>query len=802
MYTFVQELRHGVRVLVKRPGFTLAAIVMLVLGIGVNVAIFSVVNTVLWRALPFAEPDRLVLIMESYQRNGQRVPNFIAPANYRDWNTQNHSFSEMAYYTFSTTARNLTGSGEPRKLEAMYVSDNLFQVLGTHALIGRTLQPNDAKVDTQSGAVLSYRLWQRQFAGDPNIVGKTIKLDDVDAEVIGVMPPSFEFPEPTVDLWLPHTLSPGQSGMRQAHYLHGVGRLKPGVTVEQADAELVAIAQRLREQYPEANENVSAIVTSLRDSIVGDMRRPLLLLMASAALVLLIGCANIANLLLAQAVSREKEFALRAALGARRSRLVRQLFTEILVLLTVGSGLGFLFAYWVVRYLVSLMPNDIAQATSATIDKRALLFAIAVSLLTGLLFGLVPALQWSKPDLNSTLKDGAGSSGPGRQRLRQLLVVAETALAIVLLTGAGLLVRSFVRLSKVDPGFVTEHVLTFEVPLPFAKYDDVTKRSAFFADLTHRLQTTPGIESAGVTFAVPLTKWGPGMTWITEQKGEPKVVPALPRTTDAGFFAALKVPLLRGRLFNDGDQLNSPKVVVITDRMARAAWPGEDPIGKRMKMGIESTPWLTVVGVVGDVRTLVTIAPFQIVYMPYTQSTAFQPQDVVVRTQVDPSSVMPAVREVVHEIDKDLPVANLRTMSGVMSAATARQRFNLLLMGFFAALAIVMAAVGLYGVMAYIVAHHTREIGIRMALGARPKAIFKLIIGHGMVLAAIGVVLGVAGGLALTRLMTSLLFEVKANDPLTFIVVSLGSVAVAFIACYVPARRAMKLDPLVALRHE
>jgi len=488
MYTFVQDLRHGVRLLVKRPGFTLTAIVMLVLGIGVNVAIFSVVNTVLWRALPFAEPDRLVLIMESYQRDGQRVPNFIAPANYRDWNTESHSFSDMAYYTFSTTARNLTGSGEPQKLEAMYVSDNLFHVLGAHALIGRTLQPNETKADTQSGAVLSYRLWQRQFAGDPNIVGKQIKLDDVDADVIGVMPPSFQFPEPTVDLWLPHMLTPEQSGIRQAHYLHGVGRLKPGVSVEQADAELVAIAQRLREQYPESNRNVSAIVTSLRDSIVGDMRRPLLLLMASAAIVLLIGCANIANLLLAQAVSREKEFALRTALGGRRSRLVRQLFTEISVLLAIGSVLGVLFAFWVVRYLVTLMPNDIAQATSATIDVRALIFAIAVSLLTGLLFGLVPALQSSKPDLISTLKDGTGSSRLGRQQLRKLLVVAETALAIVLLTGAGLLVRSFVRLSKVDPGFITEHVLTFEVPLPYAKYPDITKRTAFFAELTHRLQ--------------------------------------------------------------------------------------------------------------------------------------------------------------------------------------------------------------------------------------------------------------------------------------------------------------------------
>lgn len=803
MHSFVQDLRHGARMLLKRPGFTLTAILMLGLGIGVNVAIFSVVNSVLLRALPFAEPDRLVLIMEAFEKDNQRIPNFVAPANYRDWATQNHSLTDMAYYTFTTTARNLTDSGEPQKLEAMYVSDNLFQLLGTPALLGRTLQPHEATAETSSGAVLSYRLWQRQFAGDQGIVGKTVKLDGNDVDVIGVMPPSFEFPASNVDLWLAHVLTPSQAGTRQAHYLRAVGRLKPDVTVEQADVDLVGIAERLRAQYPESNGKVGAMVTSLHASVVGDIRRPLLLLMASAAFVLLIGCANIANLLLAQAVSRQKELVVRTALGAGRSRIVRQLLTEMIALVAVGGILGLLLAYWVVALLVSLMPDDIAQARSATIDLRALTFALGISLLTGFLFGLVPALHSSKPDLNSALKDGAVSGiGPGGLRLRKLLVMAETALAIVLLTGAGLLVRSFIRLNSIDPGFRTERVLTFEVPLPYAKYPDVTKREAFFTELTRRLQLTPGVEAAGATTVAPLKEWGASMTWITEQKGEPKVIPALPRAADTGFFGALKVPLLRGRLFNEGDRADTPGVVIISDRMARAAWPSQDPIGKRMKMGIETNPWLTVIGVVGDVRTLVTNTPFQIVYLPYAQTPVFPPEDVVIRTKVDPLSLAPAVREVVRQVDKDQPVANLKTMEQVMSTAVSRQRFNLLLMGLFAALAIVMAAVGLYGVMAYTVAHHTREIGIRMALGAQPKAIFKLIIGHGLVLALIGVVLGVAGGFALTRLMTSFLFEVKATDPPTFVAVSLGSIVVAFFACYVPARRAMKVDPLVALRYE
>jgi putative ABC transport system permease protein len=803
MQSMWQDLRYGVRMLLKRPGFTIAAILTLALGVGVNTAIFSVVNGVLLRSLPYTEPDRLVLINESFDQAGVRTPNVIAPANYLDWRAASHSFSDMAYYTFTTTARNLTGSGEPQKLEAMYVSDNLFQLLGAAPLLGRSFHAGEAQLDSSSGAVLSYRLWQRQFSGDPGIVGKNLKLDGGDVAVIGVMPAAFEFPDPKVDLWLAHVLGPQVSGTRQAHFLHGVGRLKQGITVEQADGELVAIAGRLRAQYPESNRNVSALVTSLRESEVGDIRRPLLVLMAAAGFVLLISCANVANLLLAQAASRQKEMALRMALGARRWRIVRQLLTEMIALAGSGGVLGLLLALWGVKFLVSLMPDTIAQAKSATVDVHVLIFALAVSLLTGLLFGLVPALHSSRPDLNEALKEGAGSGvGPARQRLRGLLVVAETALAIILLTGAGLLLRSFVRMSSIDPGFRTDHLLTFEVPLPFAKYPDTAKRAAFFDDLTQRLKALPGIESASATTIAPLKRWGGSMTWVTEQKDAPKVVGALPRVTNAGLFQTLGVPLLRGRVFNEGDRADTPGVVIISKSLAQAAWPGEDPIGKRMKMGIETNPWLTVVGVVGDARTLLTLKSYQIVYLSYTQSQAFPPQDVVVRTTGDPSTLAPAIRGAVRAIDPDQPVANLQTMNQVISTANARPRFNLLVMGVFAALAFVLAAIGIYGVMAYTVAQYTREIGIRMALGAQPGDVLKLIVGQGLVLALIGIAIGVAGAFGLTRLMKSLLFEVTATDPLTFVCVSMLLLVIAVLACYLPARRATKIDPVIALRYE
>ena len=803
MQTLWQDLKYSVRVLRQKPLFTVISILTLTLGIGATTAIFSVVNGVLLRSLPYAEPERLVLINEAFEQGGKRTPNVIAPANYLDWRTQNHSFTDMAYYTFSTTARNLTGSGEPQKLEAMYVSDNLFQLLGAPALVGRTFQASEAQLNTSSGAVLSYRFWQRQFSRDSSIVGKVLKLDGEDVAVIGVMPPSFEFPAPKVDLWLAHVLAPQAAGTRQAHFLHGVGRLKPGVAVEQADKELAGIAERLRAQYPESNRNVGAMVTSLQESVVGDIRRPLLVLMAAAGFVLLIGCANVANLLLAQAASRQKEMAVRTALGAGRWRIVRQLLTETIALAGTGGILGLLLAVWGVAFLISLMPDNIAQAKGARVDLRVLIFALAVSVLPGLLFGLAPALQYSKPDLNEALKEGAGSGiGPARQRLRGLLVVAEMALAIVLLAGAGLLLRSFIRINSIDPGFRTDHLLTFEVPLPAAKYPDVTKRAAFFDDLARRLQATPGVESVGATTTAPLKGWGAGMSWVTEQKGASKVIGALPRVTDAGYFRALGVPLLRGRVFNKGDRSDTPGVVIISDTMARVAWPGEDPIGKRMKMGIETNPWLTVVGVIGDARTLLTVSPYQIVYLSQAQTPSFPPQDVVLRTSVDPSSLAPAVREAVRAIDKDQPIANVRTMEQIISTANARQRFNLLLMSIFAALAFVMAAVGIYGVMAYTVAQYTREIGIRIALGAQPRHVLKLVVGQGLVLALIGVGIGVAGALGLTRLMTSLLFEVKPTDPATFVAVSLGLIAVTIFACYLPARRATKVDPIVVLRYE
>lgn len=801
--TVWQDLRYGVKMLMKDRSLTAAVVVTLALGIGVNTAVFSVINTVLLTPLPYAEPKQLVLVQESFEQNGRRAPNYIAPGNFFEWRAQNHSFTDLAYYTFSTTPRNLTGGGEPEKLEAMYVSDNLFDLLGVQSHLGRTFVAGEAKPGEESGAVLSYGLWQRRFGGDPSMVGKTVRLDGVEVTVIGVMPPFFEFPTRKADLWLAHALAPAAAGTRQAHYLQAVGRLKPGVTVEQADNELAAIAERMREQYPESNRYVGAMATPLEEEVVGDVRRPLLVLLAAAVFVLLIGCANVASLLLARAAARQKEIAVRTAIGAGRWRIVRQLLTESLVLAVAGGLAGLLLALWGVPLLVELMPDDIAQGKSAAVDLRVLGFALAASLLTGLIFGLAPAMYASKPDLNYALKEGSGiGQGVARQRLRGLLVVVEIAVSIVLLTGAGLLVRSFVLLNQIDPGFRADHLLTFEVPLPYLKYPDAAKRATFFAELTQRLQAMPEVEAAGVTTIAPLKSWGGGMTFITEQKGETRVVSALPRVTDGGFFQALGVPLIRGRLFDERDGANAPGVVIITEALAHTAWPNEDPIGKRLKMGIETNPWLTVVGLVSDTRTLLTTRQYPIVYLPYEQNSAFAPRDVIVRTKIEPLMLATAVREAVWAIDKEQPVAAVRTMEGIISESLGRERFNLLLLTTFAALAVVMAGVGIYGVMSYTVMQHTREIGIRIALGAQNWAVLKLFMGHGLTLTLAGVATGTAAAYGLTRLMASLLYGVKPTDPVTFGAVTVFLVSIAMLACYLPARRAAKVDPLVALRYE
>ena len=801
MQTLWQDLRYGVRMLRGKPGFTLVAVITLALGIGANTALFSVVNAVLLRSLPYKEPARLMTVWEAFL-NAPGVQNPVAPSNFIDWRDQNTSFEDMVAY--STGDASLTEAGGPEKAIALYTSDNFLNLLGVDPLLGRAFeqgeitQPGEMKV-----IVISHALWQRQFGGDTGVLGKEVKIDGNPVTIIGVMPPSFQFPSSSIDLWVPTMMSPPVAGTRQAHYLSVLGRLKSGVTEQQAQADLEAIAARLREQYPDSNRYIGATVISLHEHMVGDIRWPLLILLAATGFVLLISCANVANLLLARAGARYKEVAVRLALGAGRWRIIRQLLTESVLLSLLGGTAGLTLALWGVPFLISLTPANIAQAKAASVDSKVLIFTLAVSLLTAIIFGLVPALQATKLNLNEALKEGSREGGGGgRSWVRNTLVIAEISIALVLLSGGGLLIRSFARLSNVNPGFRTDHLLTFEVSPPYSKYADTGQRAAFYDELLQRVEGLPGVEAAGVVTSLPIKDDLGHMTYITEQPGAAKVVPALPRASSASYFRALGMPIVAGREFDAKDLPASTGVAIINEAMAQASWPGEDPIGKRMKMGVETQPWLTVVGVVKNIRVRLGMTPTPQVYLPYTQSPAFGPRDLVLRTRMEPESLSAAVRREVWAIDKDQPVADIKTMEQLLSASIERPRFNTLLFAIFSALALALAGVGIYGVMSYTITQSTHEIGIRMALGARPRDVLKLTMSKGLRLTVTGVVIGLFAAFALTRVMSSLLFGVSATDPLTFVLIALLLTGVALLACYVPARRATKIDPMVALRYE
>lgn len=801
METIWQDFRYGARMLRTRPGFAAVAVLTLALGIAANTTIFSVVNAVLLRPLPYKEPDRLMTVWEAFL-NAPGVQNPAAPSNFIDWRDQSTSFEEMVAY--STNPVSLTEAGEPEKATALYTSDNFLRLLGVEPMLGRGFargeitQPGEMKV-----IVISYGLWQRRFGGERGVLNKQVKIDGNPVTIVGVMPPSFQYPSSGIDLWLPTMMSPQVSGTRQAHYLRVLGRLKPGVTQQQAQAELDAIAKRLREQYPDSNKQIGVSLNPLHEQLVGDMRRPLLILLAATGFVLLIACVNVANLLLARASARHREIAVRLALGAGRWRIIRQLLTESALLSVLGGIAGLLLTLWGVPVLVSLTPANIAQAKSTSIDNRVLVFTLAVSLLTALIFGLVPALQATKPNLNESLKEGSRETvGGSRGWVRGTLVIAEIAMALVLLIGGGLLIRSFAQLSSIDPGFRNDHLLTLEVYPPYTKYPSTAERAGFYNELLRRVESLPGVEAAGVVTVLPAKGDLGQMTYITEQPGTVKVVPALPRTSSAGYFRAMGMPLVAGREFNAQDLPNTTSVAIINEAMAQASWPGENPIGKRMKMGVETQPWLTIVGVVKDIRFRLSMRPAAQVYLPYMQSPSFGPRDLALRTKIDASSLMAAVRTEVWAIDKDQPIANVSTMDQLLADSIERPRFNTLLLAIFSVIALVLAAVGIYGVMSYTVTQSTREIGIRMALGAQAADVLKLVVGQGLVLALIGVGIGVAGAFGLTRLLATLLYGVTATDPLTFAGVSVLLMVVALLACYVPARRATKVDPMVALRYE
>ncbi|HXG67845.1 MAG TPA: ABC transporter permease [Blastocatellia bacterium] len=801
MNTLTQDIRYGFRMLLKSPGFTLVAVIALALGIGVNTAIFSVVNTVLLRPLPYREPDRLLALQEQHAVKHSEMP--VSPGNFVEWEKQNTTFEKLAAYR--TTSHILTGIGEPQRLRGARVSAGTFTMLGINPLQGRDFMDEEDLPGKGNVALISHGLWQRLFGGNPNIMGQALTLDGNSFTVIGVMPQTLKFPDAETEIWVPTAFSEQERQARGAKMLSVIGRLKPGVTRGQAQAEMEAITARLAEQYPE-NSNFGAKITPLLEYAVGDLRPTLLVLLGAVLFVLLIACANVANLMLARAATRQKEIAIRTALGAGRGQIVRQLLTESLLLAMIGGGAGVLLAVWGVDALLALAPEDLPRINEVAIDGSTLAFTFALTLLTGLGFGLAPALQASKPDLNETLKDaGRGSSGGvHRARVRNALVVAEVALALVLLVGGGLLIRSFIQLQQVKPGFNTENALVVNMSLPQRKYPQGQQAVNFYDQLMRNLSTLPGVQAVGGSGVFPFVNEAVLGFYV---QGEPRSAGGDMPTTNyfsvsPDYFRAMGIPLLKGRVFTETDRQDTTPVAVINETFAKRYFPDEDPIGKRIHVTNGPEVFREVVGVVGDVKQYglarETNAQF---YEPFAQ----QPRPgftIVLRAGSDPTALSGAVRARVQELDKDQPVTSIQTVEEILRESVAQERFSMLLLGIFAALALVLAAVGLYGVISYSVTQRTHEIGIRMALGASRGDVLKLVIGQGMVMALAGVGIGLAGAFALTRLMSGMLFGVSATDPITFAVISMLLTGVALAASYLPARRALKVDPMVALRYE
>ncbi|HEV8431380.1 MAG TPA: ABC transporter permease [Pyrinomonadaceae bacterium] len=814
MNTLLQDIRFGLRMLLKSPSISIVATIALALGIGANTAIFSVVNAVLLRPLPFPDPDSLVALFETDTQRGQQRGSHSYP-NFMDVRAQNTVFEHVSTYHGSDYI--MTGRGEPARLQGAVVTTDLFPLLGVQPMLGRTFLPDEDKpTETGRVVILSHALFQQRFGGDPSILNQSITLEGISFTVVGVMPPSFEFPiqNDPVELWT--TIAGDASGdepitvQRGAHFLNVIGRLKPGVTQEQAQAELTAIAARLEQQYPDTNTHKSLRIESALTALVGDIRPALLILLGAVACVLLIACANVANLLLARATSRHKEMAIRVALGASRTRVVRQLLTESVLLSLVGGGVGMLLAVWWSDLMVALGKEDIPRAIHVGMDWRVLGFTLGVSLLTGLIFGLAPAFHSSKTELVESLKEGARgtSAGSFANVIRKALVVIELGFAVLLLTGAALLIQSLWRLQTVNSGLRPENILTFNVTLPDVKYKS-ERQSQFFIDLKKRLEATPGVQSASSILPLPLSGDRFGISFEIEGRPvAPKDQPSADFfTTGVGYFKTMGIPLIKGRDFDDRDRHGSTPVIIVTETFARQHFPNEDPIGKRIKPGIstfedEKSTMREIVGVVGDIRNRsLSTESKPAYYVPQTQ-VPFTQMVTVVKTVGEPRSLISAATKEVAAMDQDVPLFSVKSMEEYLSASVAAPRFSTTLLSIFAGVALVLTIVGLYGVMSYSVAQRTNEIGIRMALGAQSHDVLLMIVRQGSILILIGLAIGLTGAFALTRLISSLLFGVTAKDPFTFVVVSVLLAFVALLACYVPALRATKVDPMDALRCE
>ncbi|MFL6227896.1 MAG: ABC transporter permease [Pyrinomonadaceae bacterium] len=801
MGTVWQDFRYAARTLRKNPGFALVAIFTLALGIGANTAIFSVVNAVLLRPLPYPDADRLVDLSETYPGGFGSV----SVPNLEDWRWQTNAFEGIAAYTFR--AFSLQGGDSPERLTGERVSANYFDVLGVRPQFGRAFAPEEERAGSDHVVVLSDALWRRDFAADPRIVNRTIPLNGENYTVVGVMPPVANALYKTVQVWAPLVFSDDERTDRGNHLYLSVGRIKPGVTVEQAQAEMDAIARRLAAQYPDADTGRGVRLLRINELLVGAVRRTLLVLMAAVGFVLLIACANVANLLLARAAGRTREIAIRAALGAGRLRLVQQFVTEGFVLSLAGGTLGVLLAWWGMTPLGALAFPFLPRAGEIGIDARVLAFTLAVAALTSVVFGLAPAAQSVHVSVQESLKDGGHGSavGLGGGWMRSLFVVAEIASAFVLLVGAGLMIRSFVRLQGVEPGLNPEGVLTAKITLPFERYPDIDSTIRFNRQLIERVSALPGVEAAGLTTHLPVEEQGYNGNVVIEGKSYPKNEEPIAefRVVSPDYFRAVGVRLLRGRLLDEHDREGAQQVVVINETMARQVWRDEDPIGQHVL-----DEKATVIGVVSDVKNYGLASPaIAEIYSPFTQklltgSIIRRNVRLVLRSRLDEASLSEAVRREVRAVDPTLPLYSVRSMREVIGTTLSYQRMSATLVGVLAALALTLALVGIYGVMAYTVAQHTREIGIRMALGAQTSDIIRLVVGRGMFLTAAGVAAGGAGSFALTRFISKLLYGVTATDPLTFAAIAVLLASVALAACLVPARRATKVDPMIALRYE
>ena len=812
MQTLFQDLRYGARMLLKTPGVTLVAIIALTLGIGANTAIFSVVHAVLVRSLPYQEGERLAVVWEHRRSGSGNSQNVINLGNFFDWKEQNTVFEDMAaFFDFNV---NMTGNGEPEEIPGQVATTNLFSVLRVQPIYGRTFAPDDGQTGGPRVVVISHGLWQRRFAADPQIVGRTVTLNNQQSTIIGVLPPDTgwfvqkgSMINRPPEMWSPWQISNGMR-LRRGRFARAVARLKPGVTMEQAQNEMNVIGARLEQQYPDFNTQWGVNVVPLRTQITGEIRKPLLILLGAVAFVLLIACANVANLLLARAASRRKEIALRAGLGANRWRIARQLLTESVLLSAVGGALGLLLAWWGTKALVALSPPSLMDLRNVSVNLTVLLFTLGLTLLTGIVFGLVPALEATRFDLNESLKEGAKSVAGGSRshRLRSVFVVTQVALALVLLVGAGLLMKSLSRLQSVDAGFNPNNLLTMRVNLPQRKYDTDRRVLDYFTRAVEEAKAIPGVESAAAINTLPFD--GPHSGTDMEIEGQPKPPPGQEPSTgvcvvDANYFHTMQIPLKRGRLFTPQEAAEMRHVVVVNETFARKVFPGQDPLGKRVTIHMkeENVP-SEIIGIVGDTKHLGLDTEFEeMAYWPQPE-LVYSGMTLVMRTQGDPASAAPAARQVIRGLDPDQPVGQVITMEGLLEKAIARSRFNTVLLATFSIVALVMAAVGIYGVMSYSVQQRTHEIGVRMALGAQNRDVLTLVVKQGVGLALIGVAIGLVASYALTRLMVSLLFEVTATDKTTFGLVAAGLFLITMLACYVPARRATKVNPLVALRYE